>query len=214
MKTESNVQTNEPFHQKLWLMYLLLIVFPPAGIVFIWLQRSYTNTRKIILTILAALYFILLPIILIVILVIIWNPTNPLYYNHDDFIEAFEYKVDDQDLSYEINITDEEKHLISSELAEDISLLENLDSNGEIQELVMIGQGTGMDNIRAIGFLIEVTNPDLEKEEVGQVLEDLHLFDDEFPSNKGASVDKNRIYYHLSYDESTGVVFSISKVNN
>lgn len=214
MKAESDILTKEPFHQKIWLIYLLLIIFPPAGIVFVWLQKRYTNTRKIVLTILGAFYFVLLPIILMIILVIIWNPTNPLYYSHDDFMEAFEQTVENQNHPYELNITNEEEHLISSELTDDVSLLENIDTKGNIQELVIIGQGTGTEVVGTIGALIEVTNPDLEKDEVGQVLDELHFFDEDLPENEGTSVDKNKIHYHLTYDESTGVVFSVSKVND
>src|SRR5690625_8034218 len=99
MKTENEVKVNEPIHQKIWLMWLLLIIFPPVGVVFLWLQQRLSKIKKIIITIIAGVYFIS-PFILIIILLIVWNPTIPLYHSHDEFVEAFNQEIQEQDLPY------------------------------------------------------------------------------------------------------------------
>lgn len=213
MKAENEVALHEPIHQKSWLMWISLILFPPVGVIFLWIQRKLSIVKKIILTIIAAVYFIT-PFILMIILVIIWNPTTPLFHNHDGFVEAFTQEVSEQDLPYSIQVSEEAKHLISSEVTQDITLLESIDENGNVQELIMIGQGTGTDMIDMIGVLIQTTSPELEKHDIGEILTDLRLFDENFDFNENEfTVEKKLIRYHLKYDESTGVIFSISKVN-
>lgn len=207
MKVEKDVSTRKPFHQKSWLMWLFLFIFPPVGLILLWKQNKFSKVKKIILTVLASIYFIT-PIIIIV------NTTVPLFYNHDDVVEAFTEKVSEQDLSYSMQVIEEEKHLITSELSNDIILLENIDNNDRVQEIIMIGQGSGTDIIHIMGILIEITNPNLEKAEIGEILTKLRLFDEnyEFTGNE-LTVEENLIRYHLKYDESSGVIFSVSKVN-
>ncbi len=207
MKVEKDVSTRKPFHQKSWLMWLFLFIFPPVGLILLWKQNKFSKVKKIILTVLASIYFIT-PIIIIV------NTTVPLFYNHDDVVEAFTEKVSEQDLSYSMQVIEEEKHLITSELSNDIILLENIDNNERVQEIIMIGQGSGTDIIHIMGILIEITNPNLEKAEIGEILTKLRLFDEdyEFTGNE-LTVEENLIRYHLKYDESSGVIFSVSKVN-
>src|SRR5690625_3109454 len=213
MKTENEVKVNEPIHQKIWLMWLLLIIFPQVGVVFLWLQQRLSKIKKIIITIIADVYFIS-PFILIIILLIVWNPTIPLYHSHDEFVEAFNQEIQEQDLPYNIQVTEEEKHLITSELGQDITLLENIDEDGNVRELIMIGQGAGTDIIHMIGILIETTNPKLEKYEIGQVLEELRLFDGSYDFDvHELTVEQDQIRYNLKYDESIGIIFSVSKVN-
>ena len=78
----------------------------------------------------------------------------------------------------------------------------------------MVGQGEGTDIVLSMGLLIGMTNPNLNQEEVGQVLKDLRLFDENYQYQKNeTTVEKNTIRYNLKYDQSAGVIFSVSKVN-
>lgn len=206
MEVNKDVSNQTTFHQKSWLMWLLLLLFPPIGLILLWIQKRISTGKKIILTVLASVYFITV--------LVIWNTTVPLFHNHDEVEAAFTENVSEQNLSYNMQIINEEKHSITSELSNDITLIENIDKNGNVQEVIMIGQGAGTDIIHIMGILIEITNPKLEKSEVGDVLTKLRLFDEdyEYIANE-LTVEENSIRYHLKYDESSGVIFSISKVN-
>lgn len=200
----------EPMHQKSWMMWLLLIIFPPLGVIFVWIQKKFSKVKKLILTIVAGVYFIF-PIIM---LIALWNPITPLYQSHDDFVDVFNQEVSKQVLPYQMQITEEDTSLISSELTEEITLIENLDKSGNVQELIMIGQGAGTDIIHIMGILIEITNPELEKQEVGKTLKELRLFENDYQFNSNEStVENDQIRYHLKYDEEIGVIFSVSNIN-
>ncbi len=43
---------------KLWILWVLLIIFPPLGIVFLWYEKKYSKPMKLIVTIVIGLYFI------------------------------------------------------------------------------------------------------------------------------------------------------------
>lgn len=59
-----------------------------------------------------------------------------------------------------------------------------------------------------------MTNPNLYQSQVGTVLKELRLFDESYQYQKNeTTVEKNTIRYNLKYDQSVGVIFSISKVN-
>jgi len=59
-----------------------------------------------------------------------------------------------------------------------------------------------------------MTNPNLNQSQVGTVLKELRLFDESYQYQKNeTTVEKNTIRYNLKYDQSVGVIFSISKVN-
>lgn len=59
-----------------------------------------------------------------------------------------------------------------------------------------------------------MTNPNLNQGQVGTVLKELRLFDESYQYQKNeTTVEKNTIRYNLKYDQSVGVIFSISKVN-
>ena len=207
MKVEKDVSTQKPFLQKSWLMWLFLFLFPPVGLVLLWKQKKFSKVKKVILTVLASIYFIT-PIIIIA------TTTVPLFYSHDEVVEAFNEEASEQDLSYSMKVIDEEKHSITSEVSSDITLLENIDKNDRVQEIIMIGQGSGTEIIHVMGILIEITNPNLEKAEIGEILTKLRLFDEEYDfTGNEVTVEENFIRYHLKYDEASGVIFSVSKVN-
>lgn len=192
-------------------MWLWLIIFPPVGLVFLWVQRSLNKVKKIILTIIAGVYFL---VFLFIFVMIIWNPIIPLYDSHDEFVEVFNQEIQEQNLPYNLQVTEEKQHLITSELGQDITLLENIDKDGNVQELILIGQGTGTDIVLTIGLLIGATNSELVKQDIGQVLEELRFFDENYQFNTSElTVEKNLIRYHLKYDQAIGIIFSVSKVN-
>lgn len=66
----------------------------------------------------------------------------------------------------------------------------------------MIGQGDGMDIILSMGQLIGTVQPELEDSQVGDVLEELRVFDKsyKFEINE-TTVTKNDIGYNLKYSQ-------------
>lgn len=54
---EENVRL--PFWQKTWFIVLLLFLFPPAGIVLMWVSRKFNNPIRIVLSILGILWTII-----------------------------------------------------------------------------------------------------------------------------------------------------------
>lgn len=54
---EDNVRL--PFWQKTWFIVLLLFLFPPAGIVLMWVSHKFNNPIRIVLTILGILWTII-----------------------------------------------------------------------------------------------------------------------------------------------------------
>lgn len=212
MKNEKEVLSKVPIHQRSWFMWLWLIIFPPVGIIFLWIQKKFNTLIKVLLTIFASIYFIL-PIVIITLLIVMFNSPAPLYYSHEEFEEAFNLEVEKHDLKYTINNTVED-NVITSELSPNTILIENMDSSGKVQELILIGQGKGTDILINIGILIGITNPQYGEEEIGQVFEELRFFDKDYQFNSNEiTVEKDRIRYNLKYDEAMGVIFSCSKIN-
>ncbi|MDM5231016.1 hypothetical protein [Lysinibacillus pakistanensis] len=163
--------------------------------------------KRTIATVIATTYFVF-PII------IVMATTLPLYNNHEEFIEAFNKEVKKLDLSKSLENIKKEEETITSKLDKDITLIENIDEKGAVHELVMVGKGEGMDIILSMGLLIGMTNPNLNQSQVGAVLKELRLFDESYQYQKNeTTVEKNTIRYNLKYDQSVGVIFSISKVN-
>jgi hypothetical protein len=207
MQPETTLRRRTSFYQKAWFMWLWLIVFPPLGIILMWRQGRFSKGKRIVATLIAAAYFAF-PIIIAA------TATVPLYYNQDEFVTAFNKEVKELQLPYSLKNSKQDNETIMSKLDEDITLIENIDENGQIHELVMVGQGEGTDIVLSMGLLIGTTNPDLSKKEVGQVLKDLRLFDESYKYHKNeTTVEKNTIRYNLKYDQSAGVIFSVSKVN-
>ena len=207
MQPETNLKRRTPIFQKAWFMWFCLIIFPPVGIVLLWRQGRFTKVTRTVVTLIATVYFVF-PIIAVM------TTTLPLYNNQNEFLEAFDKEVNDLKLPYALKDIKEEEETITSKLDEDITLIENIDENGAVHELVMVGQGEGTDIVLSMGLLIGMTNPDLNQEEVGQVLKDLRLFDENYQYQKNeTTVEKNTIRYNLKYDQSAGVIFSVSKVN-
>jgi len=190
-----------------WFMWFWLIIFPPVGIFLVWKRGRLTKMKRTIATVIATAYFVF-PII------IVMATTLPLYNNHEEFIEAFNKEVKNLDLSYSLENIKKEEETITSKLDKDITLIENIDEKGAVHELVMVGQGEGMDIVLSMGLLIGMTNPNLNQSQVGTVLKELRLFDESYQyQNNETTVEKNTIRYNLKYDQSVGVIFSISKVN-
>ena len=207
MQPETNLKRRTSIFQKAWVMWICLIVFPPVGILLMWRQGRFTRVKRIVATLVATVYFVF-PIVAVM------TTTLPLYNNQMEFSDAFKKEVNELKLNYSLENQKEEEETITSKLDEDITLIENIDDNGAIHELVMVGQGEGTDIVLSMGLLIGMTNPDLNQEEVVKVLEDLRLFDESYKFQQNeTSVEKNTIRYNLKYDQSAGVIFSVSKVN-
>ncbi|MBM7599186.1 hypothetical protein JOC34_001554 [Virgibacillus halotolerans] len=204
---KENVKQKIKFYQKAWFMWIWLILFPPLGIFLMWKTGKFSIIKRIIATIIATGYFAL-PIIIAIF------TTPSLYYSQEELLKSFNKEVDSLGLSYFISDTKVEDGFITSKLDENITLIENIDDNDKIQELIMVGQGEGLDIILLMGVFIGMTNPTLSQEEVGQVLNDLHLFDEDYDYQESEeTVKKGLIRYHLKYDQTAGVIFSVSKAN-
>lgn len=207
MPLENNLKRKTRFFQKPWFMWLWLIILPPLGILLLWRQGRFTKFKGIIITLVFTLYFIF-PIVAVM------ATTVPLFQNQKEFLSAFNNEVKVLDLAYSLENTKKEKESITSKLGEDITLVENIDDKGAVQELIMVGQGEGKDILLTMGLLIGTTNTNLSQEEIGQVLKDLRLFDKnyKFQMNE-TTTEKNNIRYNLKYDQSKGLIFSVSHVN-
>src|SRR4051794_27716182 len=102
----------------------------------------------------------------------------PLFNNKKEFSDAFNKKV--IKLTYSLKNLKKEEQTITLKLDEDITLIENIDDKGDIHELIMLGQEEGTDIVLTRGMLIDMTNSNLNQKEVGQVLKDLGLFDENY----------------------------------
>lgn len=207
MQPETTLKRRTPIFQRAWFMWFWLIIFPPVGILLMWRQGRFTKVIRSIITLIATVYFVV-PI------VVAMTTTLPLYNNQKEFSDAFNKEAEELKLPYPLKNLEKEKETITSKLDEDITLIENIDEKGAVHELIMVGQGEGTDIVLTMGFLIGMTNPDLNQKEVGQVLKDLRLFDESYKYQKNeTTVEKNTIRYNLKYDQTAGVIFSVSKVN-
>ena len=54
------MNNSEPFYQKSWLILLLLVVFPPAGIFLLWKSSKWSRNLRISATVLSILWFSIL----------------------------------------------------------------------------------------------------------------------------------------------------------
>ncbi len=207
MLHNSELKLRTPIFKTARFMWFWLIIFPPLGVFLMWKQGRLTKMKRTIASVIAVIYFVS-PIILVM------ASTLPLYSNQEEFIGAFNKEVKKLDFSYSLENVKKDGETITSKLGKDITLIENIDEKGAIHELVMLGQGEGIDIILSMGLLIGMTNPDLNQNEIGAVLKDLRLFDKSYEYQKNeTTVEKNTIRYNLKYDQAAGVIFSVSKVN-
>ena len=207
MLHKSELKLRTPIFKTAWFMWFWLIIFPPLGVFLMWKQGRLTKMKRTMATAIASVYFVS-PMI------IVMATTLPLYNNQEEFIEAFNKEIKKLDFSYSLENIKKEEETITSKLGKDITLIENIDEKGAVHELVMVGQGEGMDIILSMGLLIGMTNPILNQNEIGAVLKDLRLFDESYEYQKNeTTVEKNTIRYNLKYDQAAGVIFSVSKVN-
>lgn len=207
IKHEAKEKKKNRLFQKKWFMWLGLIIFPPLGIYLLWKKHDFSTRKRNVLTLIAIVYFLFLIIFTMI-------RTVPLFYSHDEFLKEFNNEVEALNLSYSLSDTEIETSSITSKLEKDIVLIESIDEKDNIHELIMIGQGEGKDIVLLMGVLIGMTNPTLSQEDVGEVLSDLHLFDENYDfQNNEVTIERNSIRYHLKYDQSVGVIFSVSKVN-
>ncbi|MFJ7682040.1 hypothetical protein [Peribacillus butanolivorans] len=115
-------------------------------------------------------------------------------------------------MPYSLENVKKEDETITSKLNDDVTLIENIDDNGAVHELIMVGQGEGTDIVLTMGLLIGITNPDLSQKDVGQVLMDLSLFDESYKYQKNETkVEKNTIRYNLKYDQDADVILVFQK---
>jgi hypothetical protein len=206
MQAELQPKRRSTVFNKAWFMWLFLIFFPPIGLIVMWRQGRFSKKVRWIITMVAAAYFVF-PIYIGA------TATVPLYYSHDEFVTAYEDELKDQNLSYELKNEKQEEETITSKLTDDITLVENMDSD-QVHELVLIGQGDGMDIILSMGQLIGTVQPELKDNEIGDVLEELQVFDKSFKfENNETTVTKNDIRFNLKYSQASGVIFTVSKVS-
>src|SRR4051812_15065508 len=96
--------------------------------------------------------------------------TLPLFNNQKEFSDAFNKEV--IKLTYSLKNLKKEEQNITLKLDKDITLIENINDKGAIHELIMLGQGEGTDIVLTREMLIDMTNPNSNQKEVGQVLKD------------------------------------------
>lgn len=55
---KKNNNDKNPFYKRLWFMWLMLFIFPPVGIILMWLYSGYKKAPKVILSTIFAIMFI------------------------------------------------------------------------------------------------------------------------------------------------------------
>ncbi|MFC0187122.1 hypothetical protein ACFFJY_02425 [Fictibacillus aquaticus] len=207
MQPDKTLTRKKGIFQKSWITWAFLILFPPLGLFILWKQKKYTTKKRWAITAGAAAYFAA-PIAAGALM------TAPLYYSHQEFTESFAEEVKALKLNYKLEGTKKEKETITSLVTDDVTVIENIDESGKVHELIMVGQGDGQDIVLTMGLLVSMTNPDLSKKEVGNVLKELRLFDESYNYHKNeTSIEEGFIRYNLKYDQTAGVIFSVSRVN-
>lgn len=53
----------KPFYKKTWFMYLMLFIMTPIGLIFLWLNKDYTNKKKAIMTGVFGVWFIVMLVV-------------------------------------------------------------------------------------------------------------------------------------------------------
>ncbi|MFJ7951302.1 hypothetical protein ACIQZG_07215 [Lysinibacillus sp. NPDC096418] len=204
---QANVVKKTRYFETTWFMWISLIIFPPLGLILLWRQGRYSKKKRITISIVALVYFVL-PII------ISTTVKLPLFNDHSELVSAFNISKKELNVSNEIMKVSKNGNVKTFKIDEDITLIENLDENGQIHELIMIGQGEGIDITTSLALLVGMTNTELSNVEIGDVLKELRFFDKDFKYDKNETeLEVNTIRYNLKYDQTQGVIFSISKVN-
>lgn len=202
-----NLDKKTRYFETSWFLWIWLIIFPPIGLIVLWRQGRYSKKKRITISIVAFLYFVLPMIISTTI-------KSPLYNDHSELVAAFNISKKELNASNEITQVTKDGNVQTFKIDEAITLIENLDENGQIHELIMIGQGEGIDITTSLALLIGMTNPELSNVEIGEVLKELRFFDKDFKYDQNETkLEVNKIRYNLKYDQTQGVIFSISKVN-
>ncbi|MEB2280100.1 hypothetical protein LAV73_08835 [Lysinibacillus xylanilyticus] len=204
---QANLVKKTRYFETTWFMWITLIIFPPLGLILLWRQGRYSKKKRITISIMALVYFVL-PII------IITTAKLPLFNDHSELVSAFNIAKKELNASNEITSITKDGNVQTFKIDKDITLIENLDEIDRIHELIMIGQGEGIDITTSLALLIGMTNTELSNIEIGNVLKELRFFDKDFKYDKNETeVEINTIRYNLKYDQTQGVIFSISKVN-
>ncbi|MCA0993493.1 hypothetical protein [Pseudalkalibacillus hwajinpoensis] len=207
MRHRSEQQGNKRFYQKAWFMWVFLIIFPPVGIFLLWKQKIFKKPTRFILTTVGVLYFAS-PFFLVA------NTTIPLFYNHEEFVEAYQAEAKEVDVPFELKQAEETDHSITSKLSEDLTIIENKDDAGQIHEVVLVGQGEGSDIVLAMGLTIGLANEDQSIDEVKEIMNELKLFDENYDfENNETTVERDTIRYNMKYKQSEGLLLTVSKVN-
>lgn len=202
-----NLVKKTRYFEKTWFMWILIIIFPPLGLVLLWRKGRYSKKKRITISIVALVYFVL-PII------IVTTVKLPLFNDHSELVSAFNTAKKELNVKNEITQITKEDNVQTFKIDKDITLIENLDNNDRIHELIMIGQGEGIDITTSLALLIGMTNTELSNFEIGDVLKELKFFDKDYKYDENETVvEINTIRYNLKYDQTQGVIFSISKVN-
>ena len=207
MRHKSEQQGNRRFYQKAWFMWVFLIIFPPVGIFLLWKHKIFKKPTRFVLTTVGVLYFASSFFLLA-------NSTIPLFYNHEEFVEAYQAEAKEVNVPFELKQEEETDHSITSKLSEDLTIIENKDDAGQIHEVVLVGQGEGSDIVLAMGVTIGLANQDQSIDEVKEVMNELKLFDESYDfENNETTVERDTIRYNMKYKQSEGLLLTVSKVN-
>lgn len=206
-KMENSLTKKTRFFQRKWFMWIFLIILPPLGLILLWSQRSYSKIKGTFISLFALIYFAF-PLALVA------TAKEPLFKNHNELVSAFDSQKEFLKLSNKMSEVKTDDNVATYHISKDITLVENLNVINQIHEIVMVGQGDGMEITKTLALLISMTNPKLSKAEVGDVLQDLRYFDQDYEYHENeTNVELNSIRYNLKYDQKQGVIFSVSKVN-
>ncbi|MDQ0483996.1 hypothetical protein [Guptibacillus hwajinpoensis] len=207
MRHKPEQQGNSRFYQKGWFMWVFLFIFPPVGIFLLWKHKIYKKTTRFILTTVGVLYFASSFFLLA-------NSTIPLFYDHDEFVEAYQAEAKEVNVPFELKQEEETDHSITSKLSEDLTIIENKDDAGQIHEVVLVGQGEGSDIVLAMGVTIGLANQEQSIDEVKEIMNELKLFDESYDfENNETTVERDTIRYNMKYKQSEGLLLTVSKVN-
>ncbi|WP_371017972.1 hypothetical protein [Pseudalkalibacillus sp. JSM 102089] len=207
MRHKPEQQGNRRFYQKAWFMWVFLIIFPPVGIFLLWKHKIFKKSTRFVLTAVGVLYFASSFFLLA-------NSTIPLFYNHEEFVEAYQAEAKEVNVPFELKQEEETDHSITSKLSEDLTIIENKDDAGQIHEVVLVGQGEGSDIVLAMGVTIGLANQDQSIDEVKEIMNELKLFDESYDfENNETTVERDTIRYNMKYKQSEGLLLTVSKVN-
>lgn len=204
------MQNKKLVYEELWFLIIFLIIFPPLGIAILWRQGRFKTLHNILITIGSVFYFFL-PFLFITLLIAFTE--TPLFHSHDEFKTKLNYVINENELPFEITNEQLETHSNSFNLSENLTIIENLEEDGDIEEIILVSQGSGSESVLAMTTLIKVEDEYLTDEEVNTILNELNIFNKEFNFNESDSKYKDYdTQYTLKYSDKVGYIFTISEL--